>query len=70
MSGNVIYTNKDEALKNSVEEHFQALEAVGLMGEYKVIDHESKYEWKFENVFDAIMASNYLSNHFEYCHRF
>lgn len=70
MSGNVIYTNKDESLKNSVEEHFKALEEVGLMGGYKAIEHESKYEWKFENVYDAIMASNYLSNHFEYCHRF
>lgn len=70
MSGNVIYTNKDESHRESVEEHFQSLEAVGLMEEYKVIEHESKYEWKFENVYDAIMASNYLSNHFEYCHRF
>ena len=70
MNGLIVFTNKDEGLRNIAESHFVALEDTNLMDKYCVTEHESKYEWKFESVFDAIMAANYLCNHFEYCHRF
>ena len=70
MSGVTVFTNKDKALKDIAEEHFTQLEAVNLLGKHEVKDHDSKIEWSFENVFDAIMATDYLCNHFEYCHRF
>lgn len=70
MSGITVYTNKDEALKKIAENHFEQLEDVSLMGKYGVKDHESKLEWIFDSVYDAIVAANYLSNYFEYCHRF
>lgn len=70
MSGQTVFTNKDEALKNIAQNHFEQLEDISLMGKYGVKDHESKIEWTFDSVFDAIMAANYLSNYFEYCHRF
>lgn len=70
MSGQAVFTNKDEALKNLVLHHFEQLEDSNLMGKFRAKDHESKIEWTFETVFDAIMAANYLSNYFEYCHRF
>ena len=70
MSGLTVFTNKDEGLKNIAQNHFEQLEDVCLMGKYGVKDHESKIEWTFDSVFDAITAANYLSNYFEYCHRF
>ena len=70
MSGQTVFTNKDEALKEIARNHFETLEDSSLMGKYGVKDHESKIEWTFDSVFDAIMAANYLSNYFEYCHRF
>lgn len=70
MSGLTVFTNKDEGLKNLAENHFEALEEVNLMNKPEVKDHDSKIEWSFANVYDAIMGANYLSNHFEYCHRF
>ena len=69
MSGQTVYTNKDEVLKNIAQNHFEQLEDASLMSKYGVKDHESKIEWSFENIFDAIMAANYLSNYFEFCHR-
>ena len=70
MNGTTVYTNKDEGLKRIAEDHFAALEDVNLMSKHGVIDHDSKYEWKFDNVYEAIMACNYLANHFEFCRRF
>ena len=69
MSGHTVFTNKDESLKKIAENHFEQLEDVSLMGKYGVEDHETKLEWIFDSVFDAITAANYLSNYFEYCHR-
>lgn len=70
MSGQTVFTNKDEFLKNLAEHHFEQLEDNNLMGKHGVKEHESKIEWRFDSVYDAIMAANYLANHFEYCHRF
>lgn len=70
MNGTTVYTNKDEGLKDIAEDHFAALEDVNLMGKHGVKEHDSKYEWIFDNVYEAIMACNYLANYFEYCHRF
>ena len=70
MSGQTVFTNKDNELKNIAEHHFEMLEDNNLMGKYGVTEHESKLEWKFDSIYDAIMATNYLCNHFEYCHRF
>ena len=70
MSGQTVFTNKDETLKQIAKKHFEILEDNHLMEKYGVKDHESKIEWTFGSVFDAIMAANYLSNYFEYCHRF
>lgn len=70
MSGQTVFTNKDEFLKNLAEHHFEQLEDNNLMGKHGVKEHESKIEWIFDSVYDAIMAANYLANHFEYCHRF
>lgn len=70
MSGLIVFTNKDEGLKGYAKNHFSILKENGLIGEVKTKDHDSKIEWSFANVYDAIMGANYLSNHFEYCHRF
>lgn len=70
MSGHIVFTNKDEGLRKLAESHFEALEDTNLMSKYGVKEHDSKLEWIFDSVYDAIMAANYLSNHFEYCHRF
>lgn len=70
MNGQTVFTNRDEGLRQIAEDHFAALEDVNLMGKYGITEHETKLEWTFDNVYEAIMACNYLANHFEYCHRF
>lgn len=71
MSGLTIITNKDEALKKKAKEHFEALKKNNLLyGSFEVKDHESKIEWIFKSYLDAVMATYYLCDYFEYCHRF
>ena len=66
MSGHTVLTNKDNALRATAEGYFETYS----MGNFKVIEHKSKLEWRFDSLCDAIIAANYLCNHFEYCHRF
>ncbi len=70
MTGLNVYTNKDESLKGYAKNHFSILEENNLIGKVETKDHDSKIEWNFESVYDAIIGANFLSNHFEYCHRF
>lgn len=70
MNGQTVFTNKDMELKAIAESHFALLEDNNLMDKFGVKEHESKLEWEFDSVWDAIQAANYLANHFEYVHRF
>lgn len=69
LAGKKVITNKDEGLKNIALNHFSQMEDINLMGKFNVVDHASIYEWIFDSVYDAIIAANYLANHFEFCQR-
>lgn len=70
MNGQTVYTNREEGNKRTARSHFEQMEDANLMDKWDVVDHESKLEWKFTSVWDAIQAAEYLANHFEYIRRF